>query len=144
MLTVWYAAKNFSRLPCVEGASLAFMFHEQILELFEEACEVAERTVESFENEVADIRERARKAEVARHEGLAPLQWVVSLTDGNLSFDPSFPVEGSFQDLRTSEQRVLAIVALLRKFFADKPGDAAWMGSFRRSNRIGLGDESCC
>ena len=76
-------------------------------------------------HEDAGGRERARKAEVARHEGLAPLRWVASLTDSNLSYDPSFPIEGIFQLPRTSEQKVLGIVALLRKFFVDKPGEAA-------------------
>lgn len=88
------------------------------------------RTVKTFGNEVADVRERARKAEVARHEGLAPLRWLASLTDGSLSFDPSFPVEGSFQVPRTSERRVLAIVALLRTFYhADNRAKKEFLGA---------------
>ena len=66
-----------------------------------------------------------RDSETKRHEGLAPLRWVASLTDSNLSYDPSFPIEGSFQLPRTSEQKVLGIVALLRKFFVDRAEEAA-------------------
>ena len=114
-----------ARAVSKESMVLEGLFREHRLELFAEACEVAERTVESFENEVADIRERARKAEVARHEGLAPLRWVASLTDGSLSFDPSFPVEGAFQVPRTSEQKVLAIVALLKRLFLESKDELA-------------------
>jgi len=66
-----------------------------------------------------------RDSETKRHEGLAPLRWVASLTDSNLSDDPSFPIEGGFQLPRTSEQKVLGIVALLRKFFVDRAEEAA-------------------
>jgi len=91
----------------------------------EEACVTAERTVEVFQEEIAQVRKMVRDSETRRHEGLAPLRWVASLTDSNLSYDPSFPIEGGFQLPRTSEQKVLGIVALLRKFFLDKPGEAA-------------------
>ena len=85
----------------------------------------AERTVEAFQEEIAQARRLVRDSETKRHEGLAPLRWVESLTDSSLSYDPSFPIEGSFQLPRTSEQKVLGIVALLRKFFLDKPDEAA-------------------
>jgi hypothetical protein len=76
----------------------------------------AERTVEVFQEEIAQVRKMVRDSETRRHECLAPLRWVASLTDSNLSYDPSFPIEGSFQLPRTSEQKVLGIVALLRRF----------------------------
>ena len=85
----------------------------------------AERTAEMFQKDIAQARRLVRESEARRHEGLAPLRWVASLTDSNLSYDPSFPIEGSFQLPRTSEQKVLGIVALLRRFFLDKPGEAA-------------------
>ena len=85
----------------------------------------SERTAEVFQEEIAQVRKMVRDSETKRHQGLAPLRWVASLTDSNLSYDPNFPIEGSFQLPRTSEQKVLGIVALLRKFFLDKPGEAA-------------------
>ena len=66
-----------------------------------------------------------RDSEARRNEGLAPLRWVASLTDSSLSYDPNFPIEGGFQLPRTSEQKVLGIVALLRKFFVDSAEEAA-------------------
>ena len=85
----------------------------------------AERTVETFREEMSQVREMVRDREARRNEGLAPLRWVASLADSSLSYTPSFPIEGSFQLPRTSEQKVLGIVALLRKFFLDKSGEAA-------------------
>jgi len=75
----------------------------------------AERTAETFREEMSQVRKMVLDSETRRHEGLAPLRWVASLTDSNLSYDPNFPIEGSFQLPRTSEQKVLGIVALLRK-----------------------------
>ena len=85
----------------------------------------AERTAETFREEMSQVRKMVLDSETRRHEGLAPLRWVASLTDSNLSYDPSFPIEGGFQLPRTSEQKVRGIVALLRKFFLDKPDEAA-------------------
>ena len=117
--------KAAGRAVSRESQLLTSMFREHRLELMEEACATAERTVETFQEEISQVRKMARESEARRHEGLAPLRWVASLTDSNLSYDPSFPIEGSFQLPRTSEQKVLGIVALLRKFFVDKPGEAA-------------------
>ena len=109
------AARAVSR----ESQALSSLFREHRFELMEEACVTAERTVEMFQKDIAQARRLVRESEARRHEGLAPLRWVASLTDSNLSYDPSFPVEGGFQLPRTSEQKVLGIVALLRKFFLD-------------------------
>ena len=85
----------------------------------------AERTVETFQDDIAQVRKLVRESEARRHEGLAPLRWVESLTDSSLSYDPNFPIEGSFQLPRTSEQKVLGIVVLLRRFYLDGEGEAA-------------------
>ena len=114
-----------ARAVSKESQALSALFREHRFELMEEACVTAERTVEVFQEEIAQVRKMVRDSETRRHEGFAPLRWVASLTDSNLSYDPSFPIEGSFQLPRTSEQKVLGIVALLRKFFLDKPGEAA-------------------
>ena len=66
----------------------------------------AERTVEAFQEEIAQARRLVRDSETKRHEGLAPLRWVESLTDSSLSYDPNFPIDGSFQLRRTSVQMV--------------------------------------
>ena len=115
------AARTVSK----ESQALSALFREHRFELMEEACVSAERTVEVFQEEIAQVRKMVRDSETKRHEGLAPLRWVASLTDSSLSYDPNFPIEGSFQLPRTWEQKVLGIVALLRKFFLDKPGEAA-------------------
>jgi hypothetical protein len=117
--------KAAGRAVSKESQALSSLFREHRFELMEEACVIAERTVAVFQEEMSQVRKMVRDSETRRHEGLAPLRWVASLTDSNLSYDPSFPVEGSFQLPRTSEQKVLGIVALLRKFFLDKPGEAA-------------------
>ena len=52
-----------------------------------------------------------REASSSRAEGVTGDNW-------NYSF-------GAIQLPRTSEQKVLGIVALLRKFFLDRPGEAA-------------------
>ena len=67
------------------------------------------RTVGTFWEEIAQVGKMMRDSETKRHEGLAPLRWVASLTDSNLSYDPSFPIEGGFRLPRTSEQKVLGI-----------------------------------
>jgi hypothetical protein len=104
---------------------LMALFREHRLELFAEACEVAEHTVETFRNDIAGVSERIREVEKARDKGLAPLRWVASLTDGKLSYDPSFPMQGSFQLPKTGEQKALAIVALLRRFYLEDHADVA-------------------
>jgi hypothetical protein len=110
-----------ARIVSRESQVLESLFREHRFELTEEACMTAERTVETFQEEISQVRKMVRESEAKRHEGLAPLRWVASLTDSSLSYDPSFPVEGSFQLPRTSEQKVLGIVALLQRFFLDEP-----------------------
>jgi len=95
------------------------MFGEHRLELMEEACATAEGTVETFQEEMGNLRKLAGEIEATRHEGLAPLRWVESLTDSNLSYDPSFPIEGGFQFPKTAEEKPLAIAELLRRFYLD-------------------------
>ena len=73
--------------------------------------------MEAFREDTAEVSQRTRQIEKARDAGLAPLRWVASLTDGNLSYDPSFPMQGSFQLPKTAEQKALGIVALLRSFY---------------------------
>lgn len=107
------AARAVSR----ESQVLMALFREHRLELFAEACEVAERTVETFRENIAGVSERVREVEKARDKGLAPLRWVSFLTDGKLSYDPSFPMQGSFQLPKTGEQKALAIIALLHSFY---------------------------
>jgi hypothetical protein len=110
------AARTVSK----ESQALTLLFREHSFELIEEACATAERTVETFQEEMSQVRKMVRDSETKRHEGLAPLRWVASLTDSNLSYDPSFPIEGSFQLPRTAEQKVLGIVAWLRRLYSDK------------------------
>jgi len=117
--------KAAGRAVSKESQVLTALFREHRLELFAEACEVAEHTVETFREEIAEVSQRTREIEKVRNQGLAPLRWAASLTDGNLSYDPSFPIEGNLQLPRTSEQKVLGVVALLRKFFPEEPGKAA-------------------
>ena len=59
----------------------------------------AERTVAVFQEEMSQVRKMVHDSETRRHEGLAPLRWVASLTDSNLSYDPSFPIEEVFSCL---------------------------------------------
>ena len=115
------AARTVSK----ESQALSALFREHRFELMEEACVTAERTVEAFQEEMSQVRKAVRDSEARRNEGLAPLRWVASLTDSSLSYDPNFPIEGGFQLPRTSEQKVLGIVALLRKFFVDSAEEAA-------------------
>ena len=117
--------KAAARTVSKESQTLSALFREHRFELMEEACVTAERTVETFREEMSQVGKMVRDSEARRNEGLAPLRWVASLTDSSLSYDPSFPVEGSFQLPRTSEQKVLGIVALLRKFFVDRAEEAA-------------------
>ena len=42
----------------------------------------------------------------------------------HLTYDPSFPIEGSFQLPKTAEQKALGIVALLRRFFLEDKSEA--------------------
>jgi hypothetical protein len=108
-----------------ESQVLMTMFREHRLELFAEACEVAERTVETFRRDIADVAQRVSQIEKARDQGFAPLRWVASLTDGSLSYDPSFPIQGSFQLPKTAEQKALGIIALLRRFYLEDNPDVA-------------------
>lgn len=45
------------------------MFREHRLELMEEACVTAERTVEAFQEEMGNLRKLAGEIEARRHEG---------------------------------------------------------------------------
>ena len=103
-----------------EGRVLSQLLAEHRLELMETACEMAERGLARFQSDVADIKALGREAEQRRNKSLAPLRWVGRFTDGQLSYDPSFPVEGSFQVPRTAELKANAIVSLLRKVFLQK------------------------
>lgn len=113
--------KAAGRAVTKESQVLMALFREHRLELFAEACEVAERSVETFRDDIAGVSERVREVEKARDKGLAPLRWVASLTDGKLSYDPSFPMQGSFQLPKTGEQKASAIIALLRRYYLCDP-----------------------
>jgi hypothetical protein len=117
--------KAAGRAVSKESGVLMTMFREHRVELFAEACEVAERTVKTFKEDIDEVSQRARQIEKARDAGLAPLRWVASLTDGNLSYDPSFPMQGSFQLPKMAEQKALGIVALLRRFYLEDEADVA-------------------
>lgn len=108
-----------------ENSALSNLLVEHRLALMETACEMAEAGIQRFESDVADIKALGREAEHRRNKALAPLRWVSRFTDGRLSYDPSFPVEGSFQFPRTAELKANAIVALLRKVFVDKDRQAS-------------------
>ena len=103
-----------------ENSVLSNLLVEHRLALMETACEMAEAGIERFESDVADIKALGREAEQRRNKALAPLRWVSRFMDGRLSYDPSFPVEGSFQFPRTAELKANAIVSLLRKVFLQK------------------------
>ena len=98
-----------------ENSALSNLLVEHRLELMETACEMAEAGIQRFESDVADIKALGREAEHRRNKALAPLRWVARFTGSDLSYDPSFPVEGSFQFPLTAELKVHGIVALLRK-----------------------------
>ena len=108
-----------------ESAVLARLFNEHRLEIFAQACETAEKAIEGFRGDIEDLRVQERQVEKKRNDGLTPLRWVSSLTDGALSYDPNFPVEGSFELPKTAEQKVVGIVGLLRKIYLDKREEAA-------------------
>ena len=82
----------------------------------EEACVTAERTVEVFQEEMSQVRKMVRDSETKRHEGLAPLRWVASLTDSNLSYDPSFPIEGGFSCLGLRSRRCWGLLLCCESF----------------------------
>jgi negative regulator of replication initiation len=117
--------KAAGRAVSKESQVLMTLFREHRLELFAEACEVAGRTVETFRRDIAEVAQRVTQIKKAREQGLAPLRWVASLTDGSLSYDPSFPMQGSFQLPKTAEQKALGIIALLRRFYLEDNPDVA-------------------
>jgi hypothetical protein len=117
--------KAAARLVSKESVVLKQMFHQHRLELFEEACVMADDTVEGFRKDVAEIYTLAKKSEQKRNEGLAPLRWVSSLTDGSIQYDPNFPISGDFKLPNTAELKVSGIVTLLRKMYLDKDEEAA-------------------
>lgn len=116
--------KAIARAVSKESSALLELFKEHRLELISEACRIAEITVEDFRSETTKLSTRAKEIERARNEGLAPLRWVSSLTDGDLSYEPNFPLEGGFQVPRSSELKALGIVALLRKLYLEKKSAA--------------------
>jgi hypothetical protein len=93
-------------------------------EIFAEACETSEKAIEGFWGDIEDLRIQERQVEKQRNDGLTPLRRVSSLTDGALSYDPNFPVEGSFELPKTAELKVAGIVALLRKIYLDRKQEA--------------------
>jgi hypothetical protein len=117
--------KAAGRAVSKESQVLMTMFREHRLALLAEACEVAERTIQTFREDISEVSQRTRQIEKARDQGLAPLRWAASLTDGNLSYDPSFPMQGSFQVPKTAEQKAIGIVALLRRFYLEDDLDFA-------------------
>ena len=76
----------------------------------------AERTVEVFQEEMSQVRKMVRDSETKRHEGLAPLRWVASLTVSNLSYDPSFPIEGGFSCLGLRSRRCWGLLLCCESF----------------------------
>jgi hypothetical protein len=108
-----------------ETAVLSGLLAEHRLELMDTACTMAEAGITRFESDVAEIKVLSREAEERRHTALAPLRWVSRFTGGELSYDPSFPVDGSFQVPRTAELKANGIVSLLRKVFLQKDDEAA-------------------
>lgn len=117
--------KAAARLVSKESSILTRMFRENRLELFAEACTMADDTVEAFRKDVAEIYTLVKRAEQKRNEGLAPLRWISSLTDGSIQYDPNFPVSGDFKLPNTAEVKVSGIVTLLRKMYLDKDEEAA-------------------
>ena len=117
--------KAAARIVSKESLILTVLFREHRLKIFNEACVMAEATVEEFRRDVSEAYAFGRRAEQKRHEGLAPLRWVSSLTDGAVQYDPNFPMSGDFRLPNTAEVKVSAIVALLRKMYLYKDEAAA-------------------
>lgn len=117
--------KAAARVVSKESVALKQLFHQYRIGLLSTACEMADATVEEFQADVAEIGALMRKAEQKRHEGLAPLRWVSSLTDSAVQYDPNFPMSGDFRLPNTAEVKVSGIVALLRKIYLDRNEDEA-------------------
>lgn len=116
--------KSAARLVSKESGALRQMFHQHRIDLFGTACEMADAAVEEFQADVAEIEALMKKAVQKRHDGLAALRWVSSLTDGAVQYDPNFPMSGDFRLPNTAEVKVSGIVALLRKMYIDKDEEA--------------------
>ena len=83
---------------------------------------------DEFAAEVEEIAHRSKQAVENRQRALEGLRFVSRLTGRELSFDPFFPVDGSFSVPRTSETRIRSTVKLLEDTIQRKQSSVAEYG----------------
>lgn len=76
-----------------------------------------------FQDDLREVLSRGQKAIDDRQASYEGLRFVNRLTDSALSFDPSFPVEGSMSVPKSHENRPLGIATLLEKSLQVAPKD---------------------
>lgn len=83
--------------------------------LIRDACERARQGAAKFADDMATVSAAGAKAIDDRRDGYDGLRFVSRLVGSALTYDPSFPVEGSVSVPSTHENRPLGIVTLLEK-----------------------------
>ncbi len=95
-------------------------FNDSRLPIIEEACRLAREGVDQFGKDLAEIKRLSSLAVERRAKSLAGLRFVARLDLPEFSFDPSFPIDGSFKVPLTHEKRTLSIVYLLEQVLQSK------------------------
>jgi len=86
-------------------------------EVILEACRVARAGAGKFAEDVSEVMSAGERAVQKRSQAYAGLRFVARIAGPELSFDPSFPVDGSVVVPVAHERRVLGVVELLERLW---------------------------
>jgi hypothetical protein len=89
------------------------------LALLEMAVTEAEGFAADYPGRVADVSKQLDQIVTDRQKAYELLRVVSQFTEGTVSYDPSFPLEGNVSLFQTHERRVWGLTKLLREMFLD-------------------------
>ncbi len=82
-----------------------------------EACRLARAGAGEFGPDMSEVFALGERGVEKRNQANAGLRFVARIAGPELSFDPSFPVDGSVVVPLTHERRVLGVVELLERLW---------------------------
>lgn len=93
--------------------------HTERLPLMEMAVSEAEQFAGQYPGRMSAVAKEIDAIVKDRQKAYELLRVVSQLTEGTVSYDPSFPLEGTVSLFQTHERRVWSLTKLLREMFLD-------------------------
>jgi hypothetical protein len=112
----WTEATGQARRKTDKQSALVWAaIQEHREDLIRDACKRTRDGAAKFQDDLKEVLSRGQRAIEERQASYEGLRFVSRLTGSALSFDPSFPVEGSMSVPKSHENRPLGIATLLEK-----------------------------